>query len=202
MMLLWLQKVGRSSLLVMQNCNYWIFFIGFLFSHISNVILSPGLPSRNPLSHPPSPATMRVLPHPVTHSCLPALAFSYTGVSNSHRTKGCFLPMRSNKAILCHICSGSHGFLHVYSLVGGPVLGVWGRGEVTRRLILLLLPQGCKPTQFLQSLVQLPHMLSPIVGCKHPPLYLSGSVRASQETVISGFHQQTRPGIHSIVRVW
>jgi hypothetical protein len=27
----------------------------------------------------------------------------------------------SNKAILCHMCSWSHGSLHVYYLVGGPV---------------------------------------------------------------------------------
>ena len=30
--------------------------------------------------------------------------------------------------------------------------------------------------------------LSPMVGCKHLPLHLSGSARASQETAISGFH--------------
>jgi hypothetical protein len=29
-------------------------------------------------------------------------------------------------------------------------------------------------------------MLSRIVGCEHPPLYLSGSARASQETATSG----------------
>ena len=34
------------------------------------------------------PASMRVLPHPPTHSCLTALAFLYTGASNLHRTKG------------------------------------------------------------------------------------------------------------------
>jgi hypothetical protein len=27
-------------------------------------------------------------------------------------------------------------------------------------------------------------MLNPMVGCEHPPLYLSGSGRASQETAI------------------
>jgi hypothetical protein len=31
---------------------------------------------------------MRVFPHPTTHSCLPALAFPYTGASSLHRTKG------------------------------------------------------------------------------------------------------------------
>jgi hypothetical protein len=36
-------------------------------------------------------------------------------------------------------------------------------------------------------------MLSPMVGCEHPPLYLSGSGRASQGTAILGFHQQALP---------
>jgi hypothetical protein len=44
--------------------------------------------------------------------------------------------------------------------------------------------------------------LSPIVGCKHLPLYLSGSGRASQETAISGFHQQALPSIHNSFWVW
>jgi hypothetical protein len=40
-------------------------------------------------------------------------------------------------------------------------------------------------------------MLSPMVGCEHPPLYLSGSGRTSQETAIWGFHQQALPSIHN-----
>jgi hypothetical protein len=44
-------------------------------------------PSENPysISHPS--ASMRVLPHPLTHSCLPALAFPYTGA------QGALLPL-------------------------------------------------------------------------------------------------------------
>ena len=34
------------------------------------------------------PASMRVLPHSPTHSCLTALAFLYSGASNLQRTKG------------------------------------------------------------------------------------------------------------------
>ena len=48
-------------------------------------------------------ASMRVLLHPLTHSCLTTLASPYTGAS-------------SLKAILCYICTWSHGFLHVYTL--------------------------------------------------------------------------------------
>jgi hypothetical protein len=45
-------------------------------------------------------------------------------------------------------------------------------------------------------------MLSPMGGCMHPPLYLLGSGRASQETVKSGSCQQAPLGIHCSVWVW
>jgi hypothetical protein len=65
---------------------------------------------------------------------------------------------------------------------------------------------GCKPHQLLQSLLQLLHQgpsaLSPMVGCEHLPLNLSGSGRAFQETAISGFHQQVLPSIHNSAQVW
>ena len=44
--------------------------------------------------------------------------------------------------------------------------------------------------------------LSPVVGCEHLPLRLSGSGRASQETATSGFHQPALPSIHNSVQVW
>ena len=44
--------------------------------------------------------------------------------------------------------------------------------------------------------------LSPMVGCELPPLYLSGSGRASQETAISGFYQQVLSSIYNSVWVW
>jgi hypothetical protein len=45
-------------------------------------------------------------------------------------------------------------------------------------------------------------MLSTIVTYEHLPLYLSDSSRASQETAISGSHQQALPGIRNSVQVW
>jgi hypothetical protein len=45
-------------------------------------------------------------------------------------------------------------------------------------------------------------MLSPMVGCKHPHLYWSGSSRASQETAVSGSYQQVLLGISNSVWVW
>ena len=41
-----------------------------------------------------------------------------------------------------------------------------------------------------------------MVGCKHPPLYLSGSDRVSQETAISGSCQQALLDIRNSVWVW
>ena len=35
----------------------------------------------------PAPASMRVLPNPLTHSCLTVLASPYTGASSLHRAK-------------------------------------------------------------------------------------------------------------------
>jgi hypothetical protein len=45
-------------------------------------------------------------------------------------------------------------------------------------------------------------MLSPMVGCEHLPLYLSGSGRASQETAITGSCQQALLGILNSVWAW
>jgi hypothetical protein len=40
--------------------------------------------------------------------------------------------------------------------------------------------------------------LSPMVGCDHPPLYLSGNGGASPESAISGSCQQALVGIHKV----
>jgi hypothetical protein len=80
-------------------------------------------------------------------------------------------------------------------------MGVRGSGW----LILLFLLWGCKPLRLLSpfsnSSIGDP-MLSPMVGCQHSPLYLSGTGRASQETVISGFCQQALLAIRNRVWIW
>ena len=48
----------------------------------------PVSPLQNPYPITPYRASMRVLLHPSTHSCLNALAFLYPGASSLHRTKG------------------------------------------------------------------------------------------------------------------
>ena len=45
-------------------------------------------PLETPYPIPSSPAFMRVLPYPPTHSCLPALAFPYTGALDTLRPMG------------------------------------------------------------------------------------------------------------------
>jgi hypothetical protein len=59
-----------------------------------------------------------------------------------------------DKIIMCYICSWSHGYLHVYSLVDSLVPGSF---EGSGWLILLFFLWGCKPLQFLQSFLKLLH---------------------------------------------
>ena len=62
------------------------FLLGIFFIYILNVIPFPGScpPLKNPCPVPTSPASLRVFPHPPTHSCLLTLAFPYTSL---HRTR-------------------------------------------------------------------------------------------------------------------
>jgi hypothetical protein len=78
-----------------------LFFLDIFFTYIPIVFTFPGLPFGNLLSHTSFPC----LPTPIFPPWHPP-------------TLG---PLMSNKDIFCHICSRSHGSLHVYSLVGGPV---------------------------------------------------------------------------------
>ena len=48
----------------------------------------PVSPLQTPYPTPHPAASMRVFPHPPTHTCLPALVFLYTGASSLYRTKG------------------------------------------------------------------------------------------------------------------
>ena len=64
------------------------FLLDILFIYISNVISFHGFPLETPYSILPLPASMRVLPHPPTHSLLTSLAFFYNGAPGLHRAKG------------------------------------------------------------------------------------------------------------------
>ena len=65
----------------------FFFLLDILFIYMSNVILFPGFPLGTPYPILPLPASMRVLPHPPTHSRLPALAFPYTVASSLSRPR-------------------------------------------------------------------------------------------------------------------
>ena len=45
-------------------------------------------------------------------------------------------------------------------------------------------------------------ILDPMVGCEHPPLYLSDSGRGSQETAVLGSYPHVLLGICNSVWVW
>ena len=65
-----------------------LFVLLILFIYISNASPLPSFSSANPLSYPPTPTSIRVLPHPQSQSCLTTLAFPYAGASSLHRTQG------------------------------------------------------------------------------------------------------------------
>ena len=109
-------------------------------------------PSETPYPIPPPSASMRVLPHPLLSSrhSIPL----HWGIKHP-QAQGSLLPLMSNKTpSTATLCRRSHGSLHGYSLVGGPVPGSSrGSGRLT-----LLLFSGCyNPHQLLQSLLQLLH---------------------------------------------
>jgi hypothetical protein len=172
-----------------------------LFIYILNVILLPGFPSANPLSPPPPPEGAS---HPHTHFHLTALAFpcawTLWGIKPL-QDQGPLLPLMPDQAVLCYICSWSHGFLLMFPLVGGFVPGSSGCVCVCGWLILLfflfllLLFSSFSPS--LNSSTGVP-VVSLMVGCEHVHLYWSGSGRASQETAI----QQALLGISNSVWVW
>jgi hypothetical protein len=68
-------------------------------------------------------------------------------------------------------------------------------------LILLFFLWGCSFSPSSNSSIGVP-VLSPMFGCEHLYLYLSGTGRASQGTAISGFCQQALLGIRNSVWVW
>jgi hypothetical protein len=113
-----------------------LFLLDIFFIYISNVIpFPPHFPSKSSLSHPPSPCSPT---HPLLLPC-PGIPLHW-GIEPS-QYQGPLLPLMSHKAILCYICSWTHGFLYVYSLVGGLVPG---SSWVTGWFILLFLLWGCK----------------------------------------------------------
>ena len=96
------------------------FFIRhFLYLHFKCYPLSSF-----PLQKPPIISPLPLLTNPPTLTSL-SWHSPVLGIGPS-QDQGSFLPLMSNKVILCYIYSWSHGSLHVYSLVGGLVPGSSG----------------------------------------------------------------------------
>jgi hypothetical protein len=143
---LWLREL---YLLVKISRAIWIahgfsilLLLDIFFIYISNVIHFSGFHTENPLSAPSPPDSP-------THSLpLPGPGIPLHWGIKPSQDQVPLLPLKINKAILCYICSWSHGSLHVYSLVGGLVPGSSGG---LGWFILLFLLCGCKPHQQLGS---------------------------------------------------
>jgi len=135
--------------------KYFFIFL-CLFCLLTFKMLPPFQVSPSQIPDPLLPASMRVIPHPPTHSCLSDLAFLYPGSSSLHRTKG--LPsqwclIRPSSATYPAEATGTpppaHHH-HVYSLVGALVRGTFGRSDW---LILLFFLWGWK-SQKIQVIIE------------------------------------------------
>jgi hypothetical protein len=118
---------------------YEINFIGYFMYKL------PRFPLRSPLLSYPIPcfcedAPPPTYPLPSHHPGIPL----HWGMELA-QDQGLLLLLMPDKAILCYICGWNHGSFHVYSLVGGLVLGSSGGSGW---LILLFFLWGCKPLQF------------------------------------------------------
>jgi hypothetical protein len=123
-----------NVLFYLDNCNviYLLCFIIFyylfifktllviLFVCISNVIPLPGFLSENSPFHP---ASTRVPPNPLLPHH-PSIHLHWS--VKPSQDQGPPLHLMPDKDILCYICNWSYESLHVYSLVGGLVLGSSG----------------------------------------------------------------------------
>jgi hypothetical protein len=190
--------VAEESPILRESGSSFMFLLDIFIIYISNVISFPSFPSNSPplLFSPPSPA------HQTTLVPGPGIPLHWSIEHSPTLDQGTFLPLMTNKIILCYIWSLES--LHVYSLVGGLVAGSSGGGGY-RLVHIVVLPMGLqKPSApwFLSLAPPLGTVISPMVGLEHPPLYFSGPGRASQETAISGFCQQALVGIHNSVWVW
>ena len=133
-----------------KDIYFFPLLLDLFFICISNVISFPGLPSRNSLSHPPSPTQPPTPAFPPWHS--PTLRH------RSSQDQRPLLPLISNKG---------HPLTHPLASTMGPSMcTLWlviqspgtPRGGGSCQLTLLLPPRGSKAPQLLHSLLQLLHL--------------------------------------------
>jgi hypothetical protein len=178
------------------------FLIGyFLYLHFNCYPLCQFM-SRSPLPIPHAPVSMRVLPHQPTPDTL-----TWNSLTLGHQAYPGPMDPSPIDAQQCHPLL--HIRLeqpppppHVYTFVVSSVRESSG-GLVSWHYYSSIGVTNCyRSFSLFSSSFIGESMLSPMVGCEHPPLYLSGSGRASQETSISGSCQQELFGIHNSVWVW
>jgi hypothetical protein len=158
----------------------------------------PGFPSRIPLPIPTSPCFYEGAPlptHPLPPHC-PGIPLHW-GIKPTQD-----LLLMPDNGIFCYLWSWSYGSLHVYSLVGSLVPGSSGGlvGSYYCSSYRAANPFSSFSLFSNSSIGDL--VLSPMFECKNPPLYLSGSGRASQEITITTSCQQALVSILNSVWVW
>jgi hypothetical protein len=157
--------------------------------------LVPPLKNTFHLYAPPSPA------HQPTHSHFLALASPHTEAYSLHRTKD----------LSSHWCPTRPSSAAYAAGAMSPIMCVLWWFSPWELWVVLVISYSCSSYgaanpfsslgPFSSSFIEDP-VLSPMGGCEHPPLYLWGTDRASQERALSGSSQQAFVGIHNSVWVW
>ena len=124
------------------------FFLDIFFIYLSNFIPFPDFLSETLLFHYPSPCSGT---HTILLTCC-AIPL-HLGIQPP-QGQGPLLPLLTDKATLYYIFSWCHESLHVFSLVGSLVHGIYGD---TGCFILLFLLWGCKLLQLLWSFLLVLH---------------------------------------------
>jgi hypothetical protein len=113
------------------------------------------------------------------------------------QNQGSLLPLMFNKAILCYICSWSHG---------PSICTLWwwfSSWEFWGVMVGLYFCSSYGATSSFSSFSSFsPFSRSSIGDLKLPPLYLSDTGKASQDMAVSGSCQQALVSIHNSVCVW
>jgi hypothetical protein len=144
----------------------------FIYLHFTCYPLSQSPPPRILLSHPLAPASMRVSPFPPTPAFLPSN--SPTLEHQAFKGPRAFPPIDDQQ---------SHPLLHIWLEPWVPaceLLGWWFRPWelwLVDTVLAMGLQTPSSSSSFLYSIGD--PVLSPVVDCKHQPLYMSGTGRAS-----------------------
>jgi len=97
---------SNSLLPAMPFLSFFLFLkflLAILCISISNVIPFPSFPFKNPLTYPPPPASVNMLPPTATHTHRNTLAFPWG--NEPSQDQRLLLQLIPDNAILCYICS-------------------------------------------------------------------------------------------------